>query len=67
MMGDPLVTTFPQIECGACEHYYRSPDRSYPHGCRAIGFRSEEMPSQFVFESSGIPCCLFEAAVAVTC
>jgi len=47
------------VDCVRCRHYYVTPDRRFPQGCHAIGFRSEQLPSWVVLESSGIPCRLF--------
>jgi hypothetical protein len=47
------------VDCTVCRHHYVTSDRRFAHGCHAIGFRSEQLPSTVVLESSGIPCRLF--------
>ncbi|MBW1675454.1 MAG: uracil-DNA glycosylase [Deltaproteobacteria bacterium] len=49
------------IDCHRCKHYYVTWDKHFPHGCRAMKFKSKELPSRVVVRSSGIPCLLFEA------
>lgn len=45
-----------KINCKACKYYYITWDRNFPNGCKAYGFKCKEMPSVFVFKSSG-DCC----------
>ncbi|WP_084554140.1 hypothetical protein [Desulfopila aestuarii] len=52
-----MVETQPQ--CRNCKNYFITYDRAKPHGCRALGFKSQRLPSRVVFESSGIACQLF--------
>lgn len=53
-----MVETFPQ--CRNCKNYFITYDPVKPHGCRAMGFKSKRLPSQVVYESSGIVCQLFD-------
>jgi hypothetical protein len=48
------------IDCHRCKHYYVTWDKQFPHGCRAMKFKSKEFPSRVVVSSSGIPCLLFQ-------
>jgi len=48
------------IDCHKCKHYYVTWDKNFPHGCRAMNFKSQEFPSQVVQTSSGTSCLLFE-------
>jgi len=48
-----------QIHCQRCRHYYVTWDKRFPHGCRAMKFKSKAAPSITVHESSGRPCLLF--------
>jgi len=48
------------INCNSCRHYYITWDRNFPYGCRAMGFKCRESPSEAVYKSSGIGCLLFE-------
>jgi hypothetical protein len=45
-----------KIDCFTCRHFYVTWDKKHPKGCRAMGFKSREMPSIAVFESSGMKC-----------
>jgi len=49
-----------RIDCFKCKHFYVTWDQSFPRGCRAMGFKSKEMPSDVVFQSSGMECMRFE-------
>lgn len=46
--------------CAGCRHYHVTWDPSAPYGCRAMGFKSNRIPSMTVYESSGLLCQLFE-------
>jgi hypothetical protein len=50
-----------RIDCMKCRHFYVTWDRKFPKGCRAMGFKSREIPSLAVFRSSGVQCLRFEA------
>jgi hypothetical protein len=50
-----------QPQCRNCKNYFITYDPAKPHGCRALGFKSQRLPSMVVFESSGIACQLFVA------
>ena len=55
-------TKKPKIQhpvCIQCEHYYITWDQYFPHGCRAMAFKSRKRPSIEVYESSGIICQMF--------
>jgi len=45
-----------QIICLACRHFYITYEPSHPYGCRALGFKSKEMPHRVVYASSGMEC-----------
>jgi hypothetical protein len=49
------------VSCRRCKHYRISWDPNAPHGCDAMGFKSQKLPCVVVFETSGIECQLFEA------
>lgn len=46
----------PTINCLQCRHYYVTWDPRFPRGCRAYGFKTQQMPSALVLSSSGSPC-----------
>jgi hypothetical protein len=49
----------PRIDCFSCIHFYVTWDPLHPKGCRAMGFKSREMPSIAVYKSSGMDCLRF--------
>ena len=49
-----------KIDCFKCKHFYITWEQSFPRGCKAMGFKSKEMPSDVVFQSSGMECMRFE-------
>ncbi|MCA1320356.1 hypothetical protein LC085_10590 [Bacillus tianshenii] len=49
-----------RIDCLKCRHYYVTWDAKFPKGCRAFGFKTNQLPSLAVFRSSGSPCMKFE-------
>jgi hypothetical protein len=48
------------IECKKCVHFYITWDKHYPKGCKAMGFKSVEIPSIMVYKLSGVECLRFE-------
>lgn len=46
--------------CNKCEHYYITWEKSFPYGCRAMGFKSKKSPSATVRSNSGIECLKFK-------
>jgi len=49
-----------RIICQRCKHYYVTWEKNKPHGCRAYGFKSQNVPSVVVKQSSGSDCNFFE-------
>lgn len=49
-----------RINCRVCKHYFVTWEKTKPHGCRAYGFKSQQIPSMVVFQSSGVECALFQ-------
>jgi len=45
-----------RINCRRCQSYYVTWENGKPHGCKAYGFKSAQIPSMVVFKSSGIEC-----------
>ncbi|MBI5641971.1 MAG: uracil-DNA glycosylase [Deltaproteobacteria bacterium] len=52
-----------RIDCFKCKHYYVTWDEYFPRGCKALSFKSREMPSGVVYNSSGLECQRFEPKV----
>ncbi len=50
-----------KIDCRKCKHYYITWDPSNPNGCKKFSFKSRLMPSDVVYQSSGMICNAFEA------
>lgn len=48
------------INCFQCKHFFVTWDKKHAKGCKAMGFKSHEMPSLVVHESSGIQCLRYE-------
>lgn len=49
-----------RINCRRCEFYFVTWEKNKPHGCKAYGFKSQQIPSIVVFQSSGTDCSLFK-------
>ena len=49
-----------RINCRRCEYYFVTWEKNKPHGCKAYGFKSQQIPSLVVFQSSGTDCSLFK-------
>lgn len=48
-----------RINCRRCLYYYVTWEAGKPHGCKAYGFKSAQIPSMVVFKSSGSECSMF--------
>ena len=45
-----------RIICQKCKYYYVTWKTNQPHGCKAYGFKSKQIPSAVVKQSSGTNC-----------
>jgi len=52
-----------RIICQKCTFYYVTWEKNKPHGCKAYGFKSQQIPSIVVKQSSGTPCSLYQIKV----
>jgi hypothetical protein len=52
-----------RLNCFNCAHFYITWDKEFPRGCKALSFKSRQMPSAVVFSSSGMECQKFEPKV----
>ena len=43
-------------DCFKCRFFYVTWDPQHPNGCKAMGFKTKQLPSTVVFQSSGKPC-----------
>jgi len=50
-----------RIVCQRCKSYYVTWEKGKPHGCKAYGFKSLQLPSIVVKQSSGSPCNFFQS------
>lgn len=51
----------PEVRCNGCTFYYVTHDAAFPYGCRALAFKSRQLPSREVLIASGQACQLFAA------
>ncbi|XPV70302.1 MAG: uracil-DNA glycosylase [Halarcobacter sp.] len=49
-----------RIVCQRCIYYFVTWQPMKPHGCKAYGFKSKQLPSVVVKNSSGIDCTFFQ-------
>lgn len=49
-----------KVNCFRCRHFYITYQHQFPRGCKALGFKSREMPAQAVFKASGMECLHFQ-------
>ncbi|MEA3330740.1 MAG: uracil-DNA glycosylase [Campylobacterota bacterium] len=49
-----------RINCRICEYYFVTWKPKQPHGCKAYGFKSFQIPSLVVFQTTGSECSLFK-------
>ena len=48
------------ILCGKCEFFFVTYNKFKPWGCSKFGFKSQALPSQIVFSTTGINCAYFK-------
>ena len=48
-----------RIDCHKCKNYYVTWEKNFPHGCKAMGFKSKQFPAISVFVSSNQNCLLY--------
>ena len=49
-----------QVLCGKCEFFFVTYNKFKPWGCSRFGFKSQALPSQVVFSTTGINCAYFK-------
>jgi len=54
-----------RINCRRCLYYYVTWEKDKPHGCKAYNFKSKQIPSMVVFQSSGVDCAMFRLKAPV--
>jgi len=55
----PKAASAGQPDCFKCAFFQITWDKAFPYGCRAMGFKSRQIPSQEVLRTSGMPCLSF--------
>lgn len=50
------MTEKPKINCPQCHYFYVTWDKNFPKGCKVFRFKSKKIPSDFVYEASGLLC-----------
>jgi hypothetical protein len=53
-----------KINCFKCRYFVITWQRERAYACRAMGFKSRQMPSMVVWRSSGEACMLFSPKTA---
>ena len=49
------------VNCFDCRSFFITHETAHPYGCRAMDFKSRELPCAAVFRSSGEPCLCHES------
>ena len=49
-----------KVDCFHCVHFYVTWEPRFPKACRLFGFKSANLPSVAVFESTGSVCMGYE-------
>ncbi len=49
-----------KANCFECRHFFITNEPALPYGCRAMGFKSRELPCAVVRLSSDAPCLLLQ-------
>ena len=48
-----------RIDCFKCQYFRVTWDQNNPRGCNAYGFKTKQLPSTVVKQSSGMDCMKF--------
>ena len=54
------MTNRSQILCGKCNFFFVTHNKFKPWGCTRFGFKSQALPSQVVFSTTGTDCAYFK-------
>lgn len=49
-----------KVSCFKCKHFYTTWDVQFPRGCKAYGFKTKQIPSDYVLQVSGHACMKYE-------
>ena len=53
------------VLCGKCQYFFVTYNKFKPWGCSKFGFKSQALPSQVVFSTTGINCAYFKSKHAL--
>jgi hypothetical protein len=42
--------------CFGCRHFFVTHESTHPYGCRAMGFKTAQLPAITVYANSGLSC-----------
>ncbi len=48
------------VLCGKCNFFFVTHNRYKPWGCTRFGFKSQALPSQVIFSTTGTDCAYFK-------
>ncbi|RWZ58918.1 uracil-DNA glycosylase [Halobacillus fulvus] len=48
------------VNCFECKHFKTTWNPVFPRACQAYGFKTKEMPSNYVLKTTGTSCLQFE-------
>ncbi len=48
-----------KVTCFKCSSFYITHDSNFPYGCKAMGFKSRELPFGITLRYSGMECQFF--------
>ena len=48
-----------RIICGKCKSFFVTHNKYKPWGCKRFGFKSQNLPSQVIFSTTGTNCAYF--------
>lgn len=51
------------VDCLKCKYYFVTWQKNLPHGCKAMKFKSMQIPSALVRKTSGQECMLFKRKI----
>jgi len=51
------------VNCKNCKYFFITWDKNFPYGCKALAFKSKQIPSFEVKQSSGFECLKFSPKV----
>ncbi len=49
-------------KCKGCKYFYITWERTFPYGCKALGFKSKKYPCDEVAQTSAMECQYYKPA-----